>query len=307
MRTDKAVRHVCQAVKPAWADEVANWISQRFGKSKMSESEELIRSLQGQWEDNRGLVINVDGREVDFNDGHGAWLIEVGETGLELRGASLEGGLPDLPVWSLSDGYQVCWTRPDPAQLSDNEWPDHFLGFKTVRLLLRRKLAEAMAVNDTESVKVLEAAWKGNLGIPLGASLERQARLMAGRFLVPGVIVRLRKHSCSGVILACEPWVGARLARRLIAGPGSRLEPLYHVLLDERAVAGDRTTLVPESEIEACDDAYPLKAGPQLGRLMIPNRELRGYLPGKEVMDALKRQLHGHPLHLRQPHGGVVQ
>ncbi|CAE8628190.1 unnamed protein product [Polarella glacialis] len=278
-------------------------------RAQMRDSLDAIRqSLQGDWENGKGLVIQVDGSEVDFKDGTGPWKleealvqmlpVETTKKTIMLRGARLCSGLPDLPLWQFPDGTEFFWTRPDPAQLLDEHWRGVFLTYKCARLLLRRKLAQALAQGDSVTVDALSEAWDGGWGFQSGTPLERQARLAAGRDFIVGCCVRHKQYGVRGVIIACEPWVGARLARQLPAGPDSRLQPLYHVLLDERDVPGSHATLVPESDLEACDEAFPVQ-GDHVARHLERADNLRGYLPGPELMESIRRQLHDQPLSIR--------
>lgn len=257
-----------------------------------------LSSLQGDWEDCKGLLIQVEGSQVDFKDGTGPWTIEEVEGGFELRGAKLSKVLPGLPIWRFPNGQEFVWTRPDPAQLEDASWAGVFLTYKTARLLLRRRLLDSLNAGDADAVAGLTEAWEGGWGFLSGTSVERQARLQAGRYFIVGSCIRHRLYGVRGVIIACEPWVGAGLARRLPAGPESRLQPLYHVLLDERDVPGGHATVIPESDLLECESAFPIQ-GEHVAHLMRPVAELSGYLPGPKVMEALRRQLHDQPMHLR--------
>jgi len=192
--------------------------------------------------------------------------------------------------------------RPDPVVLRDTKWPELFLNYKVARLLLRMRLCRALAAEDYYSASALQEAWRGSWGFPKGATPEQQVRLATGRFLVPGVCIRHRQHGYRGVVLGCEPWARALMARRLPVGPlegvPRTLQPLYHVLVDERDAARLGAAFVAECDLEPCTDAFPVKSR-FVGRLLEPHDEIQGYLPGEVLKQAIRRQHHGMPLVLR--------
>lgn len=267
---------------------------------KLAAIVKLVISLQGNWEDHHGQLITVHGNKVHFGDGTGSWPIGQALGGsLAVRGAMLAGGLPDLPVWQLPDGMQALWMRPDPAQMGDADWPSDYLTYKMTRLAIRQKYIESLDDASLVEAEAYGAAWRDGWGCPAGMAMERQARLASGRHLVPGVPVVFRKRRCRGIVVGSEPWVGATLARKLPSGPASRLEPCYHVLLDERDVPGSKATLVPESELQAREDIFPIQ-GSHVDRLLVAHETLPCYLPGPLVEASLRQQLAGEIFYLRR-------
>mmetsp|Transcript_31668 Transcript_31668/g.67282 ORF Transcript_31668/g.67282 Transcript_31668/m.67282 type:complete len:380 (-) Transcript_31668:39-1178(-) len=265
----------------------------------------LLSSLQGRWEDNVGHSIEVLGDEVNFFDETGLWKLEEDcySGTISVQGALLVGGLPDLPLWRFPNGREWYWTRPDPVVLAGAAWSELFLDFKVARLLLRKSLCQAVAAEDFEAAAGLDMAWRGTWGCPRGTTPEQQVRLAAGRTLVPGAVVKHRRHGYRGVIVACEPWANAAMARRLAnGGSAARLQPLYHVLVDERDTPPGFSTaahIVPvaESDLEAHEAAFPVQ-GRLVNSLLVRREEIRGYLPGAPLKAAMRRQRRGMPIML---------
>merc|ERR1719480_448195 len=114
-----------------------------------------------------------------------------------------------------------------------------------------------MAQQDFEVAGALLILWKRGWGIKNETTtLEQELRLRAGCFLVPGACVVHRRFGYRAVVLGCEPWVRAPLARRLPAqereASGARmyrLQPLYCVLVDDRDISGGGALFVPEADL----------------------------------------------------------
>lgn len=284
-----------ESAPPQSATEGMWWL--HFSDSSSS----LLLSLQGVWEDsNMGLIIEVKDNLVDFHDGRGTWPIEESSDGvLTLRGASLTGGLPDLPAWKLPSGMTMVWTKLDPALEADSGWAERFMDYKVARMLLRQRLSAAAKAEDFDTAAALTAAWHSTWGFDKTASPEQEIRLAAGRHLVPGVCVKHTRLGYHGVVLGCEPFVRMPMARKVSGacadGFVNRLQPIYCVLVDDRDAPGGGALFLPEGDLEVCDEAFPLK-GPLVGQLLEQCDEIRGYLPGQTLKEAVRRQRTGLPL-----------
>lgn len=264
-----------------------------------------LAGLQGHWEGlTTGVMIEVVGDEVDFYDGTDRWKVTEAANRLELRGAHFCGGLPELAAWRRGDGSQEVWQRADPELVQSAAWAKLFMDYKLSRTRLRQDLCLALE-EDLTAAAELQERWDGMWDLPQGTTLERELRLAAGRFLVPGVCVRHRSHGFRAVVLGCEPWVRAPMARQLglaqdAAGAGSyRLQPIYCCLLDDRdCPEGGGAVFVPERDLEPAPDAFPQQsrfAGPLLKR----RDAVRGYTPGKYLKLEMRRQQLGIPFMLK--------
>eukprot|EP00435_Cladocopium_sp_Y103_P062732 s259_g24.t1 len=92
----------------------------------------LIESLQGQWEDDVGLSIKVNGNEVDFGDGTGAWRLQADATSglaLELRGTRFV-GTKESPMWQFPNGVRRSWKRAEAITPEQLKWKELFLTYK---------------------------------------------------------------------------------------------------------------------------------------------------------------------------------
>mmetsp|Transcript_974 Transcript_974/g.2480 ORF Transcript_974/g.2480 Transcript_974/m.2480 type:complete len:364 (-) Transcript_974:121-1212(-) len=262
---------------------------------------ETLECLQGMWEDNVGLTIQVVGNRVHFNDGTGIWKISADGQEVRVRNTRLLGALPDLLHWETPGSSRWEWTRMDPLLVEDRQWIGAFVDYKTERLQLRRKLAAAVAAEDFVAASQLHQAWMEGSGLRPNTTLEHQARLLVGKHFIPGTPVKLRKSGARGVVIGCEPFVTAAAARRLTKEPltaGQRLQPLYHCLVDSRFVAGDMTAFVMEHDLEVAEE-FPLQ-GQGISNLMVPCPQIRAYVPGPKLEEALQRQRDGLPLVLWQ-------
>jgi len=94
------------------------------------------------------------------------------------------------------------------------------------------------------------------------------------------------------------------MARQLAAGPHSgvprTLQPLYHCLLDERDVPEGGATFVSECDLEPCEDAFPVQSR-FASHFLEERAEIRGYVPGEVLKQAIRRQRAGMPLVLGRP------
>jgi len=254
-----------------------------------------------------GFVVDVDGDEANFNDGTGIWKAEVSSSGPTLRGASLLGGLPDLASWQRPGGREMIWQRLHPEIVNEAQLHKQFLRYKWARTTLRRRINIAMAQQDFEVAGALLMLWKRGWGIPSETmTLEQELRLRVGCYLVPGACVVHRRFGYRAVVLGCEPWVRAPLARQLsdrerqASGTGTyRLQPLYCVLVDDRDVAGGGILYVPETDLEPSKDVFPLHSCHK-DRLLEEHETIQAYLPGTVLKQAARRQHLGMPFTLQE-------
>jgi len=262
-----------------------------------------LQALQGHWEDlTMGFIVDIDGDEANFNDGTGIWKAELGSDGLVLRGAHFLGGLPDLASWRLPNDRDMVWERLDPEIVNETQLHKHFLNYKLARTMLRRRISVAIAEKDFEVAYALEECWEDGWGFHNETTTpEQELRLRLGCFLVPGACVVHRRFGFRAVVLGCEPWVRAPLARRLSArereASGTRtyrLQPLYCVLVDEGDYLGGGAFWVPEADLEPPKDVFPLQSRHK-DRLLEEHETIQAYLPGAALTQAARRQ------HLRMP------
>jgi len=266
-----------------------------------------LQALQGHWEDlTMGFIVDIDGDKANFNDGTGLWKAELGSDGLCLRGAHFLGGLPDLASWRLPDDRDMVWERLDPEIVNETQLHKHFLNYKLARTMLRRRISVAIAEKDFEVAYALEECWEDGWGFHNETTTpEQELRLRLGCFLVPGACVVHRRFGFRAVVLGCEPWVRAPLARRLSArereASGTRtyrLQPLYCVLVDDRDVPGGGALFVPEADLEPSKDVFPLQSRHK-DRLLEEHETIQTYLPGTALKQAARRQHLGMPFTLQ--------
>lgn len=193
-----------------------------------------------------------------------------------------------------------------PLMIEDSDFVQEFIEYKTARVHLRRKLAVAVEAEMYETAGRLQKEWVEGAQFREGCSLQKQARLLVGKHIVPGTVVRIGQSSIRGVIIGCEPWVSAAAAKRIANEPltvEQRLRPLYHVLVDSRDAQGDgsenATAFVLEHDVEVADEAFPLR-GAAVEQLMVPCDALRAYVPSAKLEEHLQRQRDGLPLVLWQ-------
>jgi hemimethylated DNA binding protein len=231
----------------------------------------------------------------------------MGSDGLFVRGAQFLGGLPDLASWRLlHDRELMCWERLDPEIVNDAHFHTNFLKYKLARTQLRRRISAAMAQMDFDVAGALLDFWESGWGFHSECTTpEQELRLNAGRFFVPGACVVHRRFGYRAVVLGCEPWVRAPLARRLSAqereasGAGMyRLQPLYCVLADDRDVSGGGALFVPETDLEPSKDVFPIRSRHK-GRLLEEHETIQAYLPGAALKQAARRQHLGMPFTLQ--------
>ncbi|CAK9111312.1 Myosin heavy chain kinase B (MHCK-B) [Durusdinium trenchii] len=271
------------------------------------EFSELIESLQGCWEDDVGLSIQVKGNEVDFGDGTGRWRLSASVDpvpgALELRGTRWV-GQKGSPEWQFPNGVRRSWTRPESISPEQERWKELFLDYKSQRQQLRRQLWSAEVAGESERAAALQALWdtgqvQSEEGLP--EELEQQARLLAGRHLVPGTCFVHRRYGYRGVVLCCEPWCTAAKAWKRMMGvaklPRGELQPFYHCLVDERDRPGGQVTFVGEENVGPDALAFPLEH-PLVKLLLIRCEELNSYLPSPALETALSAQRKGDPFRL---------
>jgi hemimethylated DNA binding protein len=277
----------------------------------------LIDALQGDWEDNAGSEISVNGMEVRFSDQADPERFEISpdEKGLKLRGARFA-GTSELPRWhSPGDGAGRSWIRPipalEPTAPEQKAWAKVFQEYKEAQAQLRRQRWAAAATDLDGEAALLQGRFaEGNASLgslaaaPITSAgaeggaprptmpLEQELRLHAGRQFVPGVCFQHRRDGTSGVIINCEPWCNAPAAWRSTAHTaelqrGER-QPFYECLLDTDDSQG-QTTLIAEEDLEPAPHAYPIK-NPFAAVLLVQCDEIEGYLPSPRLEEARHRQ-----------------
>jgi len=251
--------------------------------------------LQGIWEDDIGLSIEISGSTARFSDGTGEWPIQTIDGRVELRGTILMTDL-DQPVlvWQFPTGMLRKWARRLPISPEMLAWRDVFQSYKDERLQIRRQLWAAAASQDFERAVDLKSAWhEGSL--PSKVSLEQQGRLAAGRWLVPGMCISHKRFGYRGVVISCEPWcTGTSIWRErmgVVRLPRGEAQPFYHCLVDDRDQSG-QMTFVAEENLEILDEAYPVQSN-FVDEFLVNCSELPGYLPGPKLEEALRRQREG--------------
>lgn len=268
----------------------------------------LIESLQGQWEDDVGLSIKVNGNEVDFGDGTGAWRLQADAlTGLslELRGTRFV-GTKESPMWQFPNGVRRSWNRPEAITPEQLKWRELFLSYKAERQQLRRQLWSSLVAQETQrSTELVERWTSGAVAEDLQLELEQQARLFSGRYIVPGSCFVHRLYGYRAVVLCCEPWCTAGRAWKRRMGVAKllrgELQPFYHCLVDERDRPGGQVTFVGEDNVtvdaDTADAAFPLQH-PLVPALLIRCDELKSYLPSPMLETALAAHRKGEDFRL---------
>eukprot|EP00928_Gymnodinium_smaydae_P031766 TRINITY_DN23210_c0_g1_i2.p1 TRINITY_DN23210_c0_g1~~TRINITY_DN23210_c0_g1_i2.p1 ORF type:complete len:373 (-),score=94.79 TRINITY_DN23210_c0_g1_i2:2-1120(-) len=263
-----------------------------------------LRTLQGNWIDDRGVCVQISGALASFGDEPGqAEAIREVDGALLLRGARLDDlSIPAsedeaaAPVWEAPNGAERRWARPEPVGGGDEEWRKLFQRYKFERLQLRRQLGAAIQAQALSKIGMLQAAWRGGFGFPLPVPSEQRERLLLGQNLVPGAVIVHRKFGYRGIILACEPWCVAAAAWRAQMGvprlARGEAQPFYHCLVDERDRPGGQVTFIAEENAEANDFAYPVE-GKMHAQLFVPSAGIGGYLPSPQLQLALRRQREG--------------
>jgi len=252
----------------------------------------LLDDLQGSWEDDVGNEIEVSGDLAKFSDGSGTWKIESAGESLRLRGTQLI-GTADRPLWRFSNGIVRSWKRPLSLAEHDSDWKDVFFRYKEELLQIRRQMWASISMEDFAEASVLRDSWNAGGSFPRECTLEQQARLAAGRRLVPGVCFVHRRFKYRGVVLACEPWCTAPGAWRRMMDvaslPRGETQPFYHCCVDDRDRPAGQITFVSEENIEPTDAAFPVQT--HIADLfLVPCKELGGYLPGPRLERLLRNQ-----------------
>lgn len=262
--------------------------------------------LQGYWEEvTTGMTILVEGYEVDFHDGRGRRQLEERAKGVTLKRLTLEGGLPDLAYWRHEKGMSMVWSRA-PHVAADPGFQARFHRYKMSRVVLRSQLIKAVDEEDWEAAAAIQATWESTWGGTKDTTPEEELRLSRGRFLVPGACVRHKIFNYRAVILGCEPFVRAPVARiwsereRSSAGGADfyRFSPVYCCLIDDRDAPGGGVTYVPEAELEFCPAFYPLQS--RFAEALFEAKDgIRGYMPTMALKQALQLQGDGLPFRLQ--------
>jgi len=218
---------------------------------------------------------------------------------LTLRGTRLV-GTAQQPVWRFPNGIERTWIRVVPLTKEHIVWRELFHEYKGSLMQLRRQIWASLATEDPHAAD-LQLSWEAGGSIPK-VSLEQQARLAAGRQLVPGVCFTHLLYGYRGVILACEPWCNATEAWKSQMGisklPRKGTQPFYHCIVDERDRPGAQTTFVAEENVQPTEEVFPVQA--RLSDLLFLRcDELRGYLPTPRLESALQRQRAGESFEIR--------
>lgn len=267
-------------------------LTSRPGVTPCSGRKALIDALQGEWGDEIGTTIKVEGDRAWFTDSMGPWTI--GEVGgqLWLRDACMVGSAA-APVWKLPTGAERHWARRLALRPGGSEWDEAFVRFKSQRLLIRQRLQSAFADMDFDSVAALRSEWEQPSPTPDGLSEEQRSALVAGQHVVPGACFVHKKYRYRGVIIGCNPWCtypAAWRAKWLSNLQKGEAQPFYHCIVDERDRPGKQGSYVAEENLEISNLIFPLEA--QLAdKLLVKCAELGAYLPGEILGDALGRQV----------------
>lgn len=273
-----------------------------FGATTQQIKQQLM-GVQGYWEElDTGMTVEVTGDMVDFNDGNGPSQLELDPEGLSLRGRRLAGGFPELAVWQQRDsGKAMVWARA-PHIDADPVYPFRFFGYKASRTILRSSLVKAVKAECYDEAANLMKAWRSTWGLPEKATTEQELRLAPGRYFVPGVCVRHAKYGFRAVVLGCEPFIRAPVARVMSAEqrkaksglPDYRLQSICICLVDDRDSPRGGISYILEEDLVTADDVYPIQSK-YSEALLEPEDCLRGYIPGAVLRAAMKRQSFGLP------------
>lgn len=263
--------------------------SVRFS-SQLRSFQATIDALAGQWGDDIGLTIRIEGNQAWFSDGTGPWSFEEDGGALALRGARLIGDA-DAPVWQFPNGVERSWARLQAAGAGNTVWAETLLAYKEERLKLRHQLQVAFAFHDLSKVATLRFAWESS---PSLAHLndEQNRALDTGRKLVTGVCFRHRKFDYRGVILGCDAWCTYPTTWRAMWVPNrprGEAQPFYYCLVDERDRPGRQSRYVVEENIELSEFVFPVQAE-LVDALFIRCDQLGGYLPGHTLEQVLRQQ-----------------
>jgi len=263
----------------------------------------IVDALQGEWMDDIGLSIRIQGRRAEFSDGSGSWAIEEADGTVTLRGAELV-GTPVAPLWRFPWGVERRWARPSVEKSRDEAWAERFLRHKGLRAELWQELCGACdAGGDPCSdarVAQLQQLWRSGSPLPDGDKISAEERecLVSGQLLVPGVCFLHRKFGYRGVILGCEPTCTAPASWRAQMGvpllPGGAGQPFYHCAVDERDRPGGQVTFVAQENLvpEFSARAFPIISG-LADTFLVRCDRLWGYRPGPKLQEALWKQRAG--------------
>eukprot|EP00958_Prasinococcus_capsulatus_P026574 scaffold4868_cov416-Prasinococcus_capsulatus_cf.AAC.39 len=275
--------------------------------------------------------------------------------------------LPSPPLYVVLlvlSHYSCCIAariRGEDFIVLEQTWRRLFLAYKWSRLKTRRSLWAAITEEDFDRAAQLQREWNEvvftaaacQLGSFVnhadccmssffsghgatsddaleGITFEQQARLAAGRFIVPGVCFRHAKYAYRGVVIGCDhscnttqQWKKLMNVSKL---PRGSLQPFYHCLVHMEDRPGGQMTFVAEENIGAplpaiggfahihgaqssyatCgvlaevvedDSVYPI-AHPLVEPLLVRCDELHGYLALPRLEDTLKRQIAGESFQL---------
>jgi len=155
----------------------------------------------------------------------------------------------------------------------------------------------AVETEDFEQAAALHAEWTVGGSFPPGATPSQEARLGAGRHIVPGVCFRHRLHGYRAVVVVCTPVGQTPAVNRMAGGVGGlprKLQPVYHCLIDKRDQPGSKLAFVVEEDIDTSIADYPVQ-NKFLQPLLVPCDVLKGYLLSPELERVLSQQRNGKP------------
>lgn len=264
----------------------------------ISEGDDIVTMLQGEWEDEIDITIRISGRQASFTDDPwNTYPIEEGSNGeLSLRGARLVslGDNPKIPapVWRFPSGTQHQWERLTKRALGDDPWDEVFREYKGERL----EIWEALCAAEGSERRRLEEKWRDGGPLPLSPlALFWRSRLLAGQNIVPGVCFLHRKFGYRGVVvghdskcIARESWKAAMGVDEL---PGGEKQPFYQCIVDERDRPGDQLAYVAEANImpEFSGRVFPLEADIAAASFIKWDSAF-GYTPKPKLRAMLRRQ-----------------
>jgi len=257
----------------------------------------VIQALQGEWGDDSGGQIEIQGAEAFFSDGTGRtgpWPFEWQgneEDGTPvLRGAKLVGTV-HAPLWRFPTGEECHWARMKAAGADDSVWKKQFLNFKAQRLHLRHQLREAYEALDYNRIAMLKAS-EEEPPSSLGLSDQQQALLHSGRWILPGVCFRHRKFGYAGVVIGHDAtctYPPAWRARWVPGRPDAEAQPYYHCIVDERDRPGQQMRYVAQENMEPDDLIFPVQSR-LAEHLLLRCSAIGCYLPGTLLSVRLQQQ-----------------
>lgn len=257
-----------------------------------------VEALQGEWCDDYGAKIEVNGAEARFGNRKEPCTIDVAGGSLVLGAARLT-GTPQAPTWEFPSGQKRHWARPMPQRVADGSddthWSQAFLKFKETRLDIQRKLRAAYKDYEFEEISALKSAWEQMSTMPVDADGEQRLVLESGAWIVTGTCFKHTRLNYRGVVLGCEPWCNSPPAWRakfVPDRPDGEAQPFYYCIVDERDRPGGHTSFVAQADMEPCSLTFPIES-PLIEKLLIRSDEIGGYLPNESLETSLRLQMLG--------------